>query len=96
MTNSFARAAYIMFLVSEIHPFEDGKGRIARLMMNAELVNKNQCKIIIPTVFRDDYLLTLKRLTNQKDPEPYVEMLTKAHRFSENLHLNATMVYIII
>lgn len=88
LTNPFARAAYIMFLVSEVHPFEDGNGRIARVMMNAELVNKNQCKIIIPTVFRDDYLLTLKRLTNQKDPEPYVEMLNKAHRFSENLHFD--------
>lgn len=86
LTNPFARAAYIMFLISEVHPFEDGNGRIARVMMNAELVNKNQCKIIIPTVFRDAYLLTLKRLTNQEDPEPYVEMLTKAHRFSENLH----------
>lgn len=89
LTNPFARAAYIMFLVSEVHPFEDGNGRIARVMMNAELVNKNQCKIIIPTVFRDDYLLTLKKLTNQEDPEPYVEMLTKAQRFSENLHFES-------
>lgn len=89
LTNPFARAAYIMFLISEVHPFEDGNGRIARVMMNAELVNENQCKIIIPTVFRDDYLLTLKRLTNQEDPKPYVEMLTKAHKFSENLHFDS-------
>lgn len=86
LTEPFARAAYIMFLVSEVHPFEDGNGRIARVMMNAELVNRNQCKIIIPTVYREDYLLTLKRLTNDKDPIPYVDMLTKAHTFSENLH----------
>ncbi len=86
LSSPFARAAYIMFLVSEVHPFEDGNGRIARVMMNAELVNKDQSKIIIPTVFRDDYLLTLKRLTNQKDPAPYVEMLSKAHLFSEKLH----------
>jgi len=66
LTNPFARAAYIMFLVSEVHPFEDGNGRIARVMMNTELVNQNQCKIIVPTVYRDDYLLTLKRLSNQK------------------------------
>ena len=86
LTNRFARAAYIMFLVSEIHPFEDGNGRIARVMMNAELVAGSQCKIIIPTVYRDDYLITLKRLTNQKDPSPYVEMMTKAHAFSQRLH----------
>lgn len=86
LSDPFARAAYIMFMVSEVHPFEDGNGRIARVMMNAELVNKDESKIIIPTVFRDDYLLTLKRLTNQKDPVPYVEMLSKAHLFSEKLH----------
>ena len=88
LNHPFARSAYMMFLVCEVHPFEDGNGRIARVMMNAELVNKNQCKIIIPTVYRDDYLLTIKRLTNQKDPTHYVEMLTKAHAFSESLNYN--------
>ncbi|MCK9209924.1 MAG: Fic family protein [Ignavibacteriaceae bacterium] len=75
-----------MFLVSEVHPFEDGNGRIARVMMNAELVNQNQCKIIVPTVYRDDYLLTLKRITNQKDLVLYVEMLARTHTFSTMLH----------
>jgi len=28
----------MMFLVSEVHPFLDGNGRIARVMMNAELI----------------------------------------------------------
>lgn len=86
LTDPFARAAYMMFIVSEVHPFEDGNGRIARVMMNAELVNRNQCKIIIPTVYREDYLLTLKKLTRDKDPAPYVEMLTKAHKFSSYLN----------
>jgi len=74
-----------MFIVSEVHPFDDGNGRIARIMMNAEFVNKAKTKIIIPTVFREDYLLTLKKLTNQDEPEPYINMLSKAHKFSEKL-----------
>jgi len=86
LSDPFSRAAYIMFVVSEIHPFSDGNGRIARVMMNAELVNRNQCKIIIPTVYREDYLLTLKKLTRDKDPVPYVEMLSKAHKFSSHLN----------
>lgn len=85
LDNPFARAAYIMFLVSEVHPFADGNGRIARVMMNAELCSSNQCKIIIPTVYRDDYLLSIKRLTNHKDPTAYVEMLNRAHKFSSFL-----------
>lgn len=86
LTDPIKRAAYIMFMISEVHPFEDGNGRIARVMMNAELVNRNQCKIIIPTVYREDYLLTLKKLTRDKDPVSYVEMLIKAHRFSSKLN----------
>jgi hypothetical protein len=86
LKNPFACAAYIMFLVSEVHPFEDGNGRIARVMMNAELGNRGQCKIIIPTVYREDYLLTLKKMSNNNDPIPFIDMLMKAHLFSEHLH----------
>ena len=31
-----------MFLVSEAHPFADGNGRTARIMMNAELIAAGQ------------------------------------------------------
>lgn len=86
LKSPFARAAYMMFLVSEVHPFEDGNGRIARVMTNAELVAAKESKIIIPNVYRDDYLITLKKLTNQKDPIPYVGMLLKARQFSAKLN----------
>jgi len=86
LTDPFARAAYMMFMVSEVHPFDDGNGRIARVMMNTDFVNKTKTKIIIPTVFREDYLLTLKKLTNEDDPEPYINMLSKVHKFSEGLN----------
>ena len=32
---------FMMFMISEIHPFLDGNGRLARVMMNAELVKMN-------------------------------------------------------
>ncbi len=31
-----------LFLVSEVHPFDDGNGRLARGMMNAELVSQGE------------------------------------------------------
>jgi len=86
LNNPLAKAVYIMFMISEIHPFLDGNGRIARVMMNAELVSANQSKIIIPNVFREDYILTLRRLTRQHDPEPYIRMLSKAHEFSSTIY----------
>lgn len=85
LQHPFARAAYIMFVVSEVHPFLDGNGRVARVMMNAELVKANQTRVIIPTVYRDDYMGALRRLTRRRDPQAYVRMLTRAHEFSATI-----------
>ena len=84
----FAKAAYIMFMISEIHPFLDGNGRIARVMMNAELVKANQTRMIIPTVYRDDYLGALRRLTRNDNPAVYIRMLQRAQEFSATLTAN--------
>jgi Fic family protein len=86
LTDPFAKAAYIMFMVSEIHPFLDGNGRVARVMMNAELVKADQTRIIIPTVYREDYLGALRKLTRQQNPIPYVKMLQRAQDFSATLN----------
>jgi Fic family protein len=88
LNDPFARAAYMMFLISEVHPFLDGNGRIARVMMNAELVTKGMAKILIPTVYRDDYLGALRKLTRQEDPSAYIKMLQRAHQFSAMIHGN--------
>jgi len=85
LKHPLAKAAYIMFLVSEVHPFLDGNGRLARVMMNAELTKAKQSKIIIPTVFRDDYLLALRRLTRRDDPSIYIRMLRRANEFSKTI-----------
>lgn len=82
LTHPLARAMYIMFVVSEVHPFEDGNGRIARIMMNAELVKAQYKRIIIPTIYREDYLLALRKLSRQQIPDAYVRMLDRAQAFS--------------
>ncbi len=86
LQHPFAKAIYMMFMVSEIHPFLDGNGRIARIMMNAELSAKGFSKIIIPTVYREDYLLALRKLTRQHDPEPYIRMMQRAWLFSSHIY----------
>ncbi|WP_373519901.1 Fic family protein, partial [Pricia sp.] len=85
LTHPFAKAAYMMFVVSEVHPFLDGNGRIARVMMNAELTTANQTKIIVPTVYREDYLGGLRRLTRNNDPKVYIRMLERAQVFSHTI-----------
>lgn len=76
------RAIFVMFLVSDVHPFIDGNGRIARVMMNAELVSAGRSTIIIPTVYRDDYLQALRALTRRHRPRLLIDVLTKAQAFS--------------
>ena len=77
----FARAVFMMFLVSEVHPFVDGNGRIARIMMNAELVAAGEERIIIPTVYRSNYLTALKTMSQSGQPTPIVRTLDFARKW---------------
>jgi hypothetical protein len=86
LQHPFKRAVFLMFVISEVHPFLDGNGRIARIMMNAELVAQEQSKIIIPTVYRDDYLGVLRKLSRKGETDPYIRMLLHAADFSEKVH----------
>ena len=64
LIDPFARAVAMMVLITECHPFDDGNGRIARLMVNAELSSAGQVRICIPTVYRNDYLNSLTGFSN--------------------------------
>jgi hypothetical protein len=83
-----ARAAMAMFVVAEVHPFTDGNGRTARLAMNLALTEAGLTRIIIPTVFRDDYLSSLRALSLNGDASPYTRMLSRAAAFSRWLNLS--------
>ena len=81
----FARAIFALFVTSEVHPFADGNGRISRIMMNAELVAAGQSKVIVPTVFRPDYIGALRRLSRDGDPDVLVSAMTRLRDFSRTL-----------
>ena len=81
LVQPLARALFMMFLVSETHPFQDGNGRAARAMMNGELLQADETRILIPSVFRNDYLAGLKLLTNHDDPSAYIRIMDRAQLF---------------
>jgi hypothetical protein len=85
LDTAWERAVYTMFLVADVHPFVDGNGRIARVMMNAELVAGDQSKIIIPTPYRTDYLGALRRLTRDNDPSILVKAMRFAHDWTSRI-----------
>jgi fido (protein-threonine AMPylation protein) len=75
------RAIFMMFLVSEVHPFADGNGRLARVMMNAELAAARQVRVLIPIVYRSNYISALRALSSSAWPEPIIKTLVFAQRY---------------
>ena len=80
-----AKAYFILFMISEVHPFMDGNGRISRIMMNAELTAAGMPKIIIPTVYRIDYIDALKRLTQNGEPATFIRAMERVRLWSSGL-----------
>ena len=85
LTDPMAKAVFMMFMISEIHPFTDGNGRISRIMGNAELFKSGQSRIIVPTVYREDYILSLKKMTNRKEPDTFIRVMDKLQYFSNHI-----------
>jgi hypothetical protein len=82
LDDPFRRAAFLTFLLTEVHPFDDGNGRVARAMMNAELIAGRRRRIFIATAYREDYLLALRALSRRANPDPFIRMLDRAQLFS--------------
>ncbi len=77
-----ARAVYYSFLVTEVHPFNDGNGRISRLVMNAELSRVGEARVIIPTLFHEEYVDSQRQLSRQNDPAGLIRALSLMQRWT--------------
>lgn len=86
LPEGLARALYIHFIVSEVHPFADGNGRLSRIMMNAELFRAGVYKIIIPTVHRDNYLNGLRQASRDGYFTTYCKVLDQAQAYAESIN----------
>jgi len=85
LDTAWERAVYMTFVVAEVHPFDDGNGRTARVMMNAELQAGGQSRIVVPTVFRTDYLDGLRMLSRQDEPSVLIKAMRYAHDFTASV-----------
>jgi fido (protein-threonine AMPylation protein) len=79
------RAIYAMFLVAEVHPFADGNGRVARLLMNAELTAAELCRVMVPLSYRDEYMSALRALSHNDHPAPLWRVLDRAQRWASRM-----------
>ena len=64
VTDPLHRAVALMLLITECHPFDDGNGRLARIVSNGVLSAAGQVRIVIPTVYRNNYLAGLAGVSN--------------------------------
>ena len=89
LIDPFARAVHMGFLVAEVHPFDDGNGRISRIMMNAELSRAREGRIVIPTVYRNNYLAALRAATNNQNFDSLVAALRFAQRYTARIDFSS-------
>ena len=65
-------------MISEVHPYDDGNGRVARAAMCAELTAVNQARI----VFRNEFQTALRNLSREGRCDRYVRTLSYAWRWT--------------
>jgi Fic family protein len=72
-------AAFAHRKLVDIHPFTDGNGRTARLLMNLILVNRGYPILSIPPVLRLEYINALKAAQRDKNPsdQPLLRLIAE-------------------
>jgi Fic family protein len=89
LTSPFARAVYMKFVTAEVHPFTDGNGRVSRIMMNAELVVAGEVRIVVPIVYRANYLSAMRAATNSENFAAMYAMLEFARRYTAQVDFSS-------
>ena len=82
-------AATFHYRFVRIHPFDDGNGRMARLLMNMILMKHGYTVALIPREERDQYINTLEQTDKSEDLTEFIGYVAACCEYSLNLHLRA-------
>jgi len=86
LNDGLEKALFMHFMVSEVHPFDDGNGRLSRIMMNAELVKSSLFKIIIPSVHMDNYLNGIRVISRDNYFRTYCKVMDQAQAYIASIN----------
>lgn len=82
-------AATFHYRFVRIHPFDDGNGRMARLLMNMILIKHGYTVAIIPIEEREQYIQTLEQADKSEDLAEFITYIAHCCEYALNLHLKA-------
>ena len=82
-------AAQIHYDFAWIHPFEDGNGRMARLLLNLILVRNGYPFAVIRSVDKKKYLNTLRQMDVEREFEPFLIYIARCVEQTLDLYLTA-------
>ena len=82
-------AATFHYRFVRIHPFDDGNGRMARLLMNMILIKHGYTVSLIRQDDRDEYLNQLEQADKTEDLTEFISYIASSCEYAMNLHLKA-------
>ena len=82
-------AATFHYRFVRIHPFDDGNGRMARLLMNMILIKHGYTVALIRQEKRDEYLNHLEQADKTEDLTEFINYIASSCEYALNLHLRA-------
>ena len=82
-------AATFHYRFVRIHPFDDGNGRMARLLMNMILIKHGYTVSLIRQEDRDNYLSHLEQADRTEDLTEFISYIANSCEYSLQLHLKA-------
>jgi len=69
-------AALLHLKLVSIHPFIDGNGQCARLLMNLALLQEGYAITIIPPIVRSDYIQAIKTAQTTHNQQPFINFVS--------------------
>ena len=82
-------AATFHYRFVRIHPFDDGNGRMARLLMNMILIKHGYTVSLIRHDNRDEYLGQLEQADKTEDLAEFISYIADSSKYSLDIYLKA-------
>lgn len=82
-------AATFHYRFVRIHPFDDGNGRMARLLMNMILIRHGYTVAIVRREDRDRYIDEIEKANTTEDLAAFIAWIASCCEYSLELHLRA-------